>query len=230
MASKNTHLRGCVAACALILCLAALWPAGARAQGGGPLYFPATGHHLDDEHGFLAFWRDHDGERRLGFPISEALPLDGATAQYFERGRLEQQAAADGTSRVVTGRVGSEYAEALWKRFAPAPPHKPIAGEQLFESTGHTTRGVFLSFWKGAGGLDFFGAPISEISWTVSALGGDPNPTAIPAGTFAAGTQLLTTVAQGTMRENCHTFRFANTALRPEGTYTAQVTYTLSAP
>ena len=165
MASKNTHLRGCVAACALILCLAALWPAGARAQGGGPLYFPATGHHLDDEHGFLAFWRDHDGERRLGFPISEALPLDGATAQYFERGRLEQQAAADGTSRVVTGRVGSEYAEALWKRFAPAPPHKPIAGEQLFESTGHTTRGVFLSFWKGAGGLDFFGAPISEISW-----------------------------------------------------------------
>lgn len=72
--------------------------------------------------------------------------------------------------------------------------------------------------------------PISEISWTVSALGNDPNPTAIPAGTFAAGTQLLTNVAQGTLRENCHTFRFANTALRPEGTYTAQVTYTLSAP
>ncbi len=72
--------------------------------------------------------------------------------------------------------------------------------------------------------------PIGEISWTVSALGGDPNPTAIPAGTFAAGTQFLTNVAQGTMRENCHTFSFANTALRPEGTYTAQVTYTLSAP
>jgi hypothetical protein len=72
--------------------------------------------------------------------------------------------------------------------------------------------------------------PISEISWTVSALGGDPNPTAIPAGTFAAGTQFLTNVAQGTLRENCHTFSFANTTLRPEGTYTAQVTYTLSAP
>ena len=72
--------------------------------------------------------------------------------------------------------------------------------------------------------------PITEISWTVSALGNDPNPTAIPAGTFAAGTQLLTSVAQGTLRENCHTFSFANTALRPEGTYTAQVTYTLSAP
>ncbi len=72
--------------------------------------------------------------------------------------------------------------------------------------------------------------PIGEISWTVSALGGDPNPTAIPAGTFATGTQFLTNVAQGSLRENCHTFSFANTAIRPEGTYTAQVTYTLSAP
>jgi hypothetical protein len=72
--------------------------------------------------------------------------------------------------------------------------------------------------------------PISEISWTVSGPAADPNPTAIPAGTFAPGTQFLTNVAQGTLRENCHTFSFANTQLRPEGTYTAQVTYTLSVP
>ena len=72
--------------------------------------------------------------------------------------------------------------------------------------------------------------PISQISWTVSALGGDPNPTAIPAGTFAGGTQFLTNVAQGTLRENCHTFSYANTAFRPSGTYTGQVTYTLSTP
>lgn len=72
--------------------------------------------------------------------------------------------------------------------------------------------------------------PFGEISWTVSALGGDPNPTAIPAGTFAGGTQFLTNVAQGTMRENCHTFSFANTAIRPSGTYTGRVTYTLFTP
>lgn len=159
-----------VVACALMLVLAALGAPAARAQG-GPLYFPATGHHLDDEHGFLTFWREHDGERRLGFPITEALVGAGAPIQYFERGRLEQQAGADGGAQVVTGRVGSEYADALWKRFPPAPPHKPIAGEQLFEATGHTMRGVFLSFWKGAGGLDFFGAPISEISWELTARG-----------------------------------------------------------
>lgn len=72
--------------------------------------------------------------------------------------------------------------------------------------------------------------PFSEISWTVSALGGDANPNAIPAGTFAGGTQFLTDVAQGTMRENCHSFTFANSAIRPSGTYTGRVTYTLFTP
>lgn len=72
--------------------------------------------------------------------------------------------------------------------------------------------------------------PITEISWTVSALGGDPNPTAIPAGTFTGGTQFLTNVAQGTLRENCHTFSYANTAIRASGVYDGRVTYTLTVP
>jgi len=72
--------------------------------------------------------------------------------------------------------------------------------------------------------------PFTEISWTVSALGGDANPGAIPAGTFSGGTQFLTAVAQGTMRENCHTFSFANTAVRASGTYNGRVTYTLFVP
>lgn len=72
--------------------------------------------------------------------------------------------------------------------------------------------------------------PFSQISWTVSSLGADANPTAIPAGTFTGGTQFLTSVAQGTMRENCHTFVYANTAIRASGTYTGRVTYTLTAP
>ena len=72
--------------------------------------------------------------------------------------------------------------------------------------------------------------PFSEISWTTSALGGDPNPNSIPAGTFAGGTQVLTTVAQGTMRENCHTFSFANSAIRASGVYDGRVTYTLFVP
>jgi len=155
---------------ALLLIGALLGVPGARAQSSG-LYFPSTGHHLTDDQGFLTFWRAHDGEHVLGFPISEAAPIDGVPAQYFERGRLEQQTDAAGTSYVATGRVGQEYAEALWKRFAPAPPHKPIAGERVFEATGHTLRDPFLSFWEAAGGLDFFGAPISEVTWELTAQG-----------------------------------------------------------
>lgn len=71
--------------------------------------------------------------------------------------------------------------------------------------------------------------PISEVSWTVSAPGsGVPN--VIPAGTFNGGSQFLATVPANTYIENCHTFRFANTAVRAAGTYEATVTYTISSP
>jgi lipoprotein-anchoring transpeptidase ErfK/SrfK len=142
-----------------------------RAQS-GPLYFPATGHFLTDDQGFLSFWRAHAGEQLLGFPIAEASVDASGAAQYFERGRLEQQIdLASGTSVVRTGAVGSEYAQALWRRFAPAPPRKAAVNEQIFASTGHTLREPFLSFWRTAGGLEFFGAPISEASWEMTARG-----------------------------------------------------------
>ena len=143
----------------------------ARAQS-GPLYFPATGHFLTDDQGFLSFWRAHDGERLLGFPIAEASVDAGGAAQYFERGRLEQQIdPASGTGVVRTAAVGTEYAQALWRRFAPAPPRKVAANEQVFASTGHTLREPFLSFWRAAGGLEFFGAPLSEATWEMTAQG-----------------------------------------------------------
>ncbi len=71
--------------------------------------------------------------------------------------------------------------------------------------------------------------PISEISWTVSASGSS-SPNIIPAGQFAPGTQTLTTVRANTYIENCHTFTFANSAVRAAGIYSGQVTYTLSSP
>jgi len=71
--------------------------------------------------------------------------------------------------------------------------------------------------------------PFSQISWTVAAPGsGVPN--VIPAGTFNGGTQTLATVPANTYIENCHTFSYANSALRAAGTYNGQVTYTLSSP
>lgn len=71
--------------------------------------------------------------------------------------------------------------------------------------------------------------PIGQISWTTSAPnGGIAN--IIPAGTFSGGTQTLTSVPGNRYIENCHTFSYANSALRAAGTYTGTVTYTLSSP
>jgi hypothetical protein len=71
--------------------------------------------------------------------------------------------------------------------------------------------------------------PFTEISWTVSAPGsGAPN--VIPAGTFNGGTQTLATVPGNTYFENCHTYIYANNAVRAAGTYNGRVTYTLSSP
>jgi hypothetical protein len=73
--------------------------------------------------------------------------------------------------------------------------------------------------------------PFSQISWTVSTIDpGDATPGVIPAGAFAGGVQTLTTVPANRLIENCHTFRYANLQVRPAGTYTGTVTYTLSTP
>ncbi len=159
-----------VAACLLVLVLAGWAAPLARAQD-GPFYFPRTGHHLTNDQGFLAFWQAHNGEQLLGFPVTEAFGDADAAQQYFERGRLEQYAAADGSTQVRTGRVGAEFASATWKRFAPSPPHKPVAGEQVFADTGHTLREPFLSFWRAGGGAEFFGPPISEPLWEMTVAG-----------------------------------------------------------
>lgn len=71
--------------------------------------------------------------------------------------------------------------------------------------------------------------PFTEIRWTVAAPGsGAPN--VIPAGTFNGGTQTLATVPGNTYLENCHSYIYANNAVRAAGTYNGRVTYTLSSP
>lgn len=69
--------------------------------------------------------------------------------------------------------------------------------------------------------------PFTQISWTVAAPGsGVPN--VIPAGTCTGATQTLTTVPANTYIENCHSYSYANSAIRAAGTYNGRVTYTLS--
>jgi hypothetical protein len=71
--------------------------------------------------------------------------------------------------------------------------------------------------------------PFSEIGWSVAAPG-SPTPNVIPSGSFSGAQQTLATIAAGTYIENCHSFTYANGAVRAAGTYDGRVTYTLTSP
>lgn len=74
---------------------------------------------------------------------------------------------------------------------------------------------------------------MSEISWTSGGNGDGATAQPVPGGTFQAGggTQTLANdFRRNTWRESCLTFRYANSQLVAGGTYTARVTYTLTAP
>jgi len=72
--------------------------------------------------------------------------------------------------------------------------------------------------------------PFSQISWTSSGNGDGANAQPFPAGAFTGGTQTLASFPANTWRESCHTFSYANANMVAAGTYSGQVTYTLSVP
>lgn len=71
--------------------------------------------------------------------------------------------------------------------------------------------------------------PFNSISW-ISGGNGDATAT-IPSGTFVGGApQTLLSVTQNTWFESCLQFNYANAQVVPAGTFTGQVSYTLTAP
>lgn len=71
--------------------------------------------------------------------------------------------------------------------------------------------------------------PMTQIQWSSSG-NGDTGAQPFPAGTFTGGTQTVGTISRNQWAESCMTFSYLNTAVRASGTYTATVTYTLTAP
>jgi len=68
--------------------------------------------------------------------------------------------------------------------------------------------------------------PMSSISWTTIYRG-----VTISSGAFTGGTQTLNTYQQNTWFEDCYAFSYANTSTAVQyGTFSAQVTYTLTSP
>lgn len=157
---SRRFLQACLAS--LLLGVAAgLWiaPTHSSAQDDA-LYFAATGHRLDNSYGFLGHWRASNGPLTLGAPLTGVLDEGGLTVQYFERGRLELHPEYGGA--ILRGRLGAEYAESLWRSFAPPDPAAAdAAGARLFAETGYSVGEPFLSFWEANGALDAFGLPLS---------------------------------------------------------------------
>lgn len=73
---------------------------------------------------------------------------------------LQQQVSLTGTALSVA-RVdfALDREAAISAAFAPVQPQRGVV---YFPKTGHTLRGVFLSYWRTHGGLSVFGYPISE--------------------------------------------------------------------
>ncbi len=115
---------------------------------------------------FLAYWQEHGGLARNGYPISDELTEtleDGNeyTVQYFERVRLEYHPENAPPDDVLLGQLG--------RYVHPAdPPARPIEGSsgigRYFRETGHNVRGGFFRYWLNNGGLVQFGYPLSEAS------------------------------------------------------------------
>ena len=144
----------------LLICAVLLPPHIAAAQpAAGPpaVYFPQSGHHLDNQYGFLNYWRANGQLLRFGYPLTGVIEEDGRPVQYFERARMEYHAEYAGTeSSVLLGLLSREL-------IAPdAFPVGPAAPGRLFPETGYTVFGKFLEYWTKRGGLAVFGYPISE--------------------------------------------------------------------
>lgn len=148
---------------ALLLCVGT--PPAARAQANEAIYFPATGHFLDDTHGFLGFWQANNGMRLLGLPVTEPFETPNGIQQYFERGRLEANLNPDTQAwQVRPGAVASEYVQQLQLTFAPLR-NTSVRHGLFFEETGHSLRAPFLGFWNANRGEALLGRPISEALW-----------------------------------------------------------------
>ncbi|NJN68256.1 MAG: L,D-transpeptidase [Chloroflexaceae bacterium] len=149
----------------LLVILAGLWGgiAGLRAQETGFIH-PLTGQRLDNRYGFLTYWREHQGEQLFGAPVTTTIEEQGVIVQYFERSRLEYHHGPDGP-QVLVGRVGAEYAEAIWRVFDPPPVHGAAEGLRIFEATGYAVNEPFLGFWETNRGIETLGYPLSEPVW-----------------------------------------------------------------
>jgi len=184
----------------------------------------------------------------VGNAFAWSLPINAASSRVFlhvgtgnadgNNNTVDRVTANLTPAQLLSGAVqpmtnsGAQSRSLSGDNFAtcPTPASQVLVGAS-YRRNGNTPQQARLSVTAPANLVSAAGdtIPITEISWTVSAPG-SPAPGIIPAGAFVAGQQQLTTVPPNTFIENCHSFRYANSAIRAAGTYDGTVTYTLSTP
>jgi hypothetical protein len=114
--------------------------------------------------------------------------------------------------------------------FCSVPAQLYIGG--FYRTTGATTAAASVTATVPGALKDATGdsIPFSQIQWTSSG-NGDSGAEPFPAGTFVSGgVQTVGSMASNSWNESCLTFSYLNTTVRPGGTYTGAVLYTMSAP
>lgn len=135
-------------------------------------YFPQTAHTVSGL--FLDYWQQHGSLSQFGYPITDEF-FDGyERVQYFERARLEYHPELAGTSyQVELALLGSQTLARANRSFPSVPqPTSSNPNVFYFKETGHTLRGVFLTYWQQHGGLQVFGFPLSKEIQEVSPTDG----------------------------------------------------------
>lgn len=125
-----------------------------QAEGGDSHFFDETGHNVQG-----AFWTYYDrisnAESVLGYPITEQITKSsGVVVQYFQRARLELH-----NGQVYRTPLGTRtYQKGIQLNIS-----NPLACEKF--DTGFSVCFAFLDFFKGYGGTDILGKPISPFEY-----------------------------------------------------------------
>jgi YVTN family beta-propeller protein len=127
--------------------------------------FPETGKCVQGL--FYAYWHEHGGLERFGYPITDEFDevgrADGKTrrVQYFERARLEYHPERVNTPAVVLpGLLGREHFAARYPE-GQQPAATPPGSGRCFPETGHCIAGAIARHWERTGGLAAHGYPVS---------------------------------------------------------------------
>lgn len=132
-----------------------------RAQTEAERYFDETGHAVRGP--FLAFFDSHGGLGIFGYPITdEFVNANGLLVQYFQRARFEWHPSNPTGYRVQLGLIGDELGYSQPRLAASQIPAPTNPNCQYFPETGHSACYAFLGYFRGNGGIEVFGYPISE--------------------------------------------------------------------